>query len=289
MKNKNPISRSGAPYVAHVAHVARVAASVALAAMAWVSMASVRTPAAALAPAKATPAQAGANACKADGKLIVPAVDANHTYGWSFVANFDHTASPAIVTTCLAERWYSTQPFDTKYTVMQHCQVENNVGVPQALFGNGLARFDGNAYLSCMLPVPETWPDLFWVRVRTSLPSASQGYTFLSSAANISFTGQTDAVCGLTLNSVYKSFTFSHMASTVCGTSMVFGSRVMRNGQNMQTGAHRIDAVFYGPVTGGGTLILPANFTFNIGAIGQVYALDWLVIDPTPSRCCSPN
>ncbi|BCX05498.1 MAG: hypothetical protein KatS3mg053_3436 [Candidatus Roseilinea sp.] len=242
----------------------------------------------------ATPAQGGNTACQVNGKLIVPTVDANHTYGWAFVTNFDHAASPAAVTTCLVERFYGQPPWQTQYTVAQHCTVVNNVASPQVRFGNGVAPFDGNAYLSCTLPVPETRPALFWIRANASLANGSQAHTFLAGnglASGISVTAQTGTTSAqpLTMTSQYSTFQFSHSATLAWGSFTQYGSRMDRQSATTFGGRHKIGANVYGPTTGNTNLILPAGFSFTIGAPGQPYTLDWLVIDPTPSNCCSPG
>ena len=145
-------------------------------------------------------AQNGSAACKINGKLVVPIVDPTHTYGWSFVANFDHAPSATNVRTCLAERYFG---LPATYTVANHCTVMNNIASPPVQFGNGSASFDGNAYLSCTIPVPQSFPDVFFARVRMIPLAASIGlpgiksYTFLSSN-NATVTAQTDASCLLT-------------------------------------------------------------------------------------------
>jgi hypothetical protein len=237
--------------------------------------------------AAAPPAQGGNNACRVDGQLVVPVVDAVRTYGWAFVANFDHPASETVVTTCLAERTWPQQPWQTKYTVANHCTVMNNTASPPIKFGNGVAPFDGNAYLSCSVPVPGTYPDIFFARARL-IPMAAQTYTFLSSS-NATVMAQTDAACALTMNSQYTlrlpngsstSFPFAHSATVTCGNSIEVGSRVVP----ASLGGHKIGASFFGPSSGTGRLNIPANYGFNIGAAGQPYTLDWLFIDPTPAK-----
>jgi hypothetical protein len=88
---------------------------------------------------------------------------------------------------------------------------------------------------------------------------------------------------------VYPSISFAHSAAGACGAYTAYGSQLIRASANVLEGRHKIGPVTYGPVTGGGAFSLPANFTFDIGAIGQSFTLDWLVIDPTPTRCCSPG
>lgn len=227
-------------------------------------------------------AQGGSGACKLNGQLIVPQVDAVHTYGWAFLANFDHPASLS-VTTCLAERFFG-QP--TQYTVANHCTVNNNTASVQ--FGNGVAPFDGNAYLSCSLPVSATVPSLFWMRANMIPNAAAQAYTFLSSNS-ATVTAQTDATCALTMNSRYTlrrangsvtSFPFAHSATVTCGSFVEVGSRIVP----ASLGGHKIGASVFGPSSGTGRLELPRNYGFNIGATGEPYTLDWLLIDPTPAK-----
>jgi hypothetical protein len=119
-------------------------------------------------------------------------------------------------------------------------------------------------------------------------PAAAQTYTFLSSSS-ATVTAQTDAACALTMNSQYTlrlangsvtSFPFAHSASVACGSFIEVGSRVVP----ASLGGHKIGASFFGPSSGTGRLQIPKNYSFNIGAAGQPYTLDWLLIDPTPQR-----
>jgi hypothetical protein len=190
----------------------------------------------------------------------------------------------------LAERNYPQEPWQVKYTVSTtQCTIVNNTAAPQAQFGNGVAVFNGNASIACTLPVPGTIPELFWVKARL-MTSTSQSYTFLSSA-NVTVTAQTDAACALTMNSLYtlpNAFQFSHGSPTTCGSYVEVGSRLTRAQANAK-GSHKIGSTLFGPVSTNGNLNLPGNYSFSIGAAGQPYTLDWLEIDPTPSRCCSPQ
>lgn len=231
-------------------------------------------------------AQAGNNACIYNGTLIVPAVDAAHPYGWGFVANFDHSESTTAITTCLAERFHGQLPSQTRYTVASHCRIlDNKASIP---IGGGFARLDGNAVISCELPVPETLPDLFWIRAGVYFPNASQAYTILASD-EVTFAASTDARCALTLSSRYHTFSFEHSGSATCGKLMDIGTRLRRESGSRFNGSHKIGKSILGPVTNNDGLSLPAGFTFTIGAAGQPYTLDWFAIDPVPSRCCSPG
>lgn len=232
------------------------------------------------------PGQANNGACDYNGTLIVPAVDASHPFGWGFVANFDHARSTSAVTTCLAERFYGQTPAQTRYTVAEHCRILNTANpVP---IGDGYARFDGNTVLLCNLPVPVTYPDLFWIRANANFPNASQSYTLLESN-EASFTASTSATCQLTLNSRYGVFSFNHSETSSCGKFIDIGSRLKRETQTSFSGAHKFGKNIRGPVMTQNGFSVPANYTFTIGAAGQSFVLDWFVIDPVPSRCCSPG
>jgi hypothetical protein len=248
-------------------------------------------PAAGLRDVAAAPARVGPTACQYDGIPLIPKVDVNHAYGWGFVANFDHAPSGTLVTTCLAERYYGQAPWQTTYTVSNtHCVIVGNGG-PLSI-GGGSAPFNGNFRLACTLPVPATTPALFWIKARAALNAPSSAYTFVSgtgAGAGHTFSAATDAACAVTLSSAYRSISYSHSASGACGALNDFGSNVARTGTNSVEGRHKIGAAVFGPATSSGTFNLPANFTFDIGAIGQNFTLDWLVIDPTPTRCCSPG
>ena len=172
----------------------------------------------------------------------------------------------------------------------QHCTVTNNIGVPSATFGNNLAHFDGNAYLSCQISVQITTPNIFYLRTRVSLTASSTPklltYTFLSSNM-VSVTGQVNG-CTLTLSSRYNTFNYSHTTGTVCSSFVEVGSRMTQNLATQPsptlTGIHRLGAVEYGPSTSSGLVQLPMTYTFSIAAPGQRFDLDWLLIDPTPQK-----
>ena len=231
------------------------------------------------------PAQAGSAACRINGTLVAPKVDAAHPYGWAFAANFDHATGNPI--TCLVTQQWPNAP---TYDVGQHCKVINNIGVPSTTFGNKLARFDGNAYLACQILVQATMPEIFYLHARASLTGSSTAtplnYTFLSSNV-VSVTGQVNG-CTLTLSSRYNTFNYSNSTGTVCGSFVEIGSRMRQNmGAQLVptlTGIHRLGAVEYRTATGIGPVELPMTYTFSIAAPGQRFDLDWLLIDPSPQK-----
>jgi hypothetical protein len=242
--------------------------------------------------ALAAPQHSAPTACRYNGVALVPEVSPGHTYGWGLVVNFDHAPSATAVRTCLAERVIGQLPNQTRYTVGQQCAIVNNSANPPVRLGDGLAVFDGNLRLSCTLTVPATAPDLFWIKTRALLPNPSQSYTFLSGAglsSGSSFTAQTDASCGLTLTSRYAQFQFNSTFPSGCGVMTEYGSRVAPASPTTQLGSHKVGATVSPQSTGNGNLVLPAGFSFDIGAAGQPFTLDWLIIDPTPAKCCSPN
>lgn len=230
------------------------------------------------------PAQSNTLACRVNGKLIVPKVDAVHTYGWGFVANFDHPTSTTQVTTCLAERIFG-QP--TEYTVANtHCAVTNNTANVQ--FGSGVAPFDGNAYLVCNISVQATSPKVFWVAANMIPNAVLQSYTFLSSSP-VNFTANSAPGCNFRPTSQYTLLgggpnSFTHSTVATCGSYVEVRSRLEGAGINASEGKHVVGGTTYGPVDATGRLALPATYTFNIAAAGQPYTLDWLVIDPTPAK-----
>lgn len=239
-------------------------------------------------------AQGGSALCKVNGRLVEPIVDATHTYGWAFVANFDHPAATT-VTTCFAEREFGRP---TRYTIANHCTaIQGNSTLPPMQFGNGVAQFGGNTYLSCTLFLDQpAFPNIFFARVRMipMTPSPVTGvntssYTFLSSTA-ATFRAQTDMACQLTNTSTYTlvdppaTLGFSHSAPATCGSYVELGSRVVPVAAHTSQGVHKIGATFYGPSSSSGRMFIPNVYTFNIGAVGENYTLDWLFIDPTPQR-----
>jgi hypothetical protein len=231
-----------------------------------------------------TPAQSANSACMVNGKLIAPKVDNAHTYGWAFVANFDQAASTTQVRTCLAERELG---LPTQYRVENnHCAVTNNTA--NAQFGGGVANFDGNAYLVCSISVRSTRPTQFWVRANVIPNAVVQSYTFLSSSV-VNVTANTGSSCSFRPSSQYTllgggSLSFTDIAAATCGSYVDIGSRLNGSGVNTSNGWHVVSGTNYSQVSAMGRLELPATFAFNIGAAGQPYTMDWLVIDPTPSK-----
>lgn len=235
-------------------------------------------------------AQGNSALCKINGVLVEPKVDNVRTYGWAFVANFDHAASTS-VTTCFAERWYGEA---IRYTVAQHCTpVRSDRNLPRMQFG-GVAAFDGNTYLSCSLPLwQSSFPDVFFTRVRMvptqgNWPS-SKPYTFLTSQ-QATFVARTNASCQLTIASTYNligpvaTLTYEHSAPATCGSYIELGSRIVPAGPTSSEGLHKIGSTIYGPVSSSGQMFMPTVYSFTIGAISETYTLDWFLIDPTPQR-----
>jgi hypothetical protein len=236
------------------------------------------------------PMQSGLAPCRVNGKLIQPKVDQNRPYGWAFVVNFDAPASSSgNPISCLATR---TLPLNTEYEVAEHCAVVR-IANPPATFGGGVARFNGNSFLTCNIEVEPTQPYLFYVRAMAQLTtltlstlSPTLNYTLLSSDA-VSVTAQTSA-CRLTMNSRYNTFNYSHSFVNVCGGFFEIGSRMQQNfaasPPHVLLGRHVLSGTVLGPTTGLGELKLPAEYAFSIGAPGEKFDVDWYVIDPTPQK-----
>jgi|GEM_PF-6981872 len=222
-------------------------------------------------------------ACRVNGQLVVPVMTSGKGTAWVFVTNLDQPLSKTTVRGCMAVRTSS----GTTYTPDNYCTVMNNTANRQ--FGNGVAEFDGNAYLQCTIPNPVEPAPQFWMHARANFSTTPNGTTFtMLNSAPMSFTVDTDAACLLKLNSRYNNMLFAHATVNQCGSFVEVHSNLIQS-LSPPRGSHRIGLNnFYGPTNLQGTFGLPANLSFTIGAVGQVYSLDWLVIDP-PGNCCNPN
>jgi hypothetical protein len=216
--------------------------------------------------------------------LVNPIVPPGQSFTWMFVANFDHPKSATKSTGCLATR-QSGQV--TQYQVGDYCTVMNNTA--NVKFGGGTAPFDGNAYLQCAITIPGNHaPPQFWTHARPNIPTTIQGATYtLISSSDITFTAQTDPLCVVTLSSQYDDIAFAHATLPACGSFVRVDSHLNQSIQP-PLGTHFVGGMAFGPTQGSGSFALPANFSFQIGAAGQIFALDWLVLDP-PGGCCRPG
>lgn len=233
------------------------------------------------------------SACRLNGQLIRPKVDSGHTYGWVFLAKFDAASGGGNPISCLVTQ---TAPNGPEYDVRNHCTVMNNIGNPPTTFTGGLAQFDGNAYLSCNISVLPTQPEIFYLRGLVGFatsPAISSVFSHTliagdppSASDPLSVVGQTNG-CTLTLNSRYGTFSYGHTVGSVCGGFVEVGSRVRQNfatTPHTLLGQHMLSGTLYGPTTGYGQLQIPGPYTFTIGAPGQQFDMDWLLIDPTPAK-----
>ena len=97
-------------------------------------------------------AQSGPGACKVNGVLVDPPLPSGVASRWTFIANFDHPNSATNVVTCLVVK----TPAGTTYDVGRHCTVIATNNPNKKRFGGGTARFDGDAYLECVVnPTPQ--------------------------------------------------------------------------------------------------------------------------------------
>ena len=269
-----------------IATIATIAASTgAQTLLRWVALAALL--AGLVIPASAAQAaetsQGALNACKVNGQLVVPIIVSGKSSAWVFVTNFDQPLSRTTVAGCLATRNAS----GTTYLPDNYCTVMNNTANQQ--FGGGVAQFDDNAYLQCTIPNPPEPAPLFWVHARASLPTTLNGDSFTLLASQLlSFTVNTDAACLLTLNSRYNTMLFSHTTVNRCSSFVDLNSNLVQTTATPK-GNHRIGLTnLYGPTNLTGLFALPANLSFTIGAVGETFTLDYLVIDP-PGNCCNPK
>ncbi len=234
-------------------------------------------------------AQGGPGPCKVNGVLVDPPLPAGVAQRWLFIANFDHPNSATNVVTCLVIK--STA--GTTYDVGRHCTVVATNKPNKKRFGGGTARFDGDAHLECVInPTPQPLdPPNVWVSARLSVPTVVQAATStLVDSDDINFNVRNDPTCTWTLNSRYDAFDFAHQTVSTCASFVSIESHLL-NGPNME-GRHRVTRMsgtdFYGPVEEVGAFAFSPVFAFRIALPGEIYTLDYLLIDPDSVKCCGP-
>ncbi|NJM40613.1 MAG: hypothetical protein HC853_07500 [Anaerolineae bacterium] len=251
----------------------------------------VRTAAAQTPPPRQTPPPWPA-ACQSSivGGPVIPQLKSGSIYSWSFVANFNHAKSEVNIVGCLTEAEIGPLGNVVLFVSLVSCSIVNNVATPKALFGDGTAVFDGSAYIRCSLPLMAAHrPDNFWISTRTKLPLAGKTHTLLASGA-AKYEARTDTVCSLTLRSTYTNTlnlqptVFANAAGAAkCG--VMFNSVTRIQPKKI---LHYVDGIEVTPIhTGTVRIGIPQVFEFQIGAVGEIFTLDEIVIDPRPLSCCS--
>lgn len=229
------------------------------------------------------PAQAQAvdPLCMLGALPITPQPSAAKPYAWAFLANFDHPNSTTVTTVCFAERMFGG-PVTYKLVA---CPIHNNQAGAQ--FGNGLARFNGSAYATCALTAAtETDGPPFAVGTRATFPLAGTQYPIVTSS-DIDFKVTRSAGCTLTPASRYNNLAFNHTSGAVgcAGLHRVFSK--IEQTQLGVIGVHRVngvDLVPTAPMQGG--VLVPRDFTLQLGAPVGAYNVDYIVIDPRGGSCC---
>lgn len=229
----------------------------------------------------------GPGPCKINGALVDPPLPPGVPSRWTFIANFDHPNSATNVVTCLVTK----TPAGTTYDVGRHCTVVATNHPNRRRFGGGTARFDGEAYLECTInptPLPLSPPNV-WVNARLSVPTNLTTTTStLVDSQDINFNVHNDPTCVWTLNSRYDDFDFAHQTTSNCVSFVSIESHLL-NGPAME-GRHRVTTMsatnFYGPAQEVGGFTFSPVFAFRIALPGEIYTLDWLLIDPDSVKCC---
>jgi hypothetical protein len=249
----------------------------------------------AMPPARVTLAQAGVvrrsvNAigpaeCVFNGALVRPVVPAGYTWTWAFVANFNHAPLVNQTRACLAIAFAGVST--VQYTVVT-CPVEGSLAAP---IGGGTVVFDGGGAIRCDLAlVSAATPGMFRQQARAILPSGSLTHTLASSDA-FSFRASTNPAClTMTLASAYGSLAFQNGTGGICGAYVRLGSAIEKTSASTSSfkGAHFVNGASLGNMSLLGTFGLTQNFSIRIGAAGESFTLDELMVDP-PGKCCSPS
>ena len=225
--------------------------------------------------------------CRVNGSLVQPVVPPGYTWSWAFVANFNHAPLSNLTRGCVAIATVGVPTVQYTYTVVT-CPVEGKIGTP---IGGGMVNFDGGGSIRCDLDLlAAATPGMFRVQARATFPTGSITHT-LTSSEYFSFRTTSDSTCSLlTLNSAYNTMAFQHVASSLCGTQVSLGSQITKTSptSNVYKGTHRINGAGLGDVSVTGSFGIPEHFSIWIGATGESFSLDELVIDP-PGHCCSPG
>lgn len=277
MKGQTLTRRTRTPARAHIAGLASLALIFALGGNdAWA----------------AEQAQSGPGPCRINGVLVDPPLPSGVPSRWLFIANFDHPNSATNVVTCLVFKDATGTTYDVG---THHCIVVAASNPNKKRFGGGTARFDGGAHLECAInPTPPPLdPPNVWVNARLRVPTTmQQAKATLVDSQDIAFSVQNDPTCAWTLNSRYDDFDFAHATVSTCASFVSIESELTNgDGKNiLMRGRHRVTTpsgtTFYGPAEEAGGFSFEPIFAFRIALPGEIYTLDWLIIDPDSVKCC---
>lgn len=235
--------------------------------------------------------QSGPGPCKINGVLVDPPLPSGVPSRWLFLANFDYPNSATNVVTCLVFKDANGTTYDV---VTHHCTLVAASNPNKKRFG-GAARFDGGAHPECTInPTPPPLdPPNVWVAARVNVPTTAQQATVtLVDSEDIAFNVRNDPTCARTLNSRYDNFDFAHATVSTCGSFASIESHLANgDGKNVSMqGRHRVTTtsgtMFYGPSEESGRFSFEPVFAFKIALPGEIFTLDWLLIDPDSVKCC---
>ena len=228
-------------------------------------------------------AQVAPMECLINGNpLVIPPVQVTPAF-WMIGINFDGAPS-GTAKACVVKRGLGGA---MEYRVVDACQVVSTT--PNKTVGNGLAVFDARTKLSCsvVLPGVTAQPAWLWTHAKvmmTNGPAPKQAT--LINSPDMAVRADVTPGCSTTLTSRYGTFNYSNGVGPLCGTFKHLVSRVNTIGATMRGWHTRPDGPFYyGPTQSTGSVTIPETFNFMIGAIGEEFQMDWIVIDP-PGGCC---
>lgn len=233
-----------------------------------------------------TSAQIAPMECLINGNpLVIPPVEVTPAF-WMIAINFDGALS-STAKACVVKRGLGSE---MAYQVIDACQVVSTT--PNKKVGNGTAAFDTRTKLNCTVTLPgvTVQPAWLWTHAKVMMTnSTSPKQATLLSSTSMGVRADVAPGCSTTMHSRYGPFNYSHSVGPLCGTYKHLVSRVNIDGSMMRGWHTRPDGpngpLLYGPTQSTGNITIPETFTFTIGATGDEFQLDWIVIDP-PGGCC---
>ncbi len=228
-------------------------------------------------------AQVAPMECLINGNpLVLPPPEVTSAF-WMIAINFDGAPS-STAKACVVKRGTGSA---MDYRVVEACQVVS--ATPNKTVGNGLAVFDARTKLNCtvVLPGVTAQPAWLWTHAKVMMTTStwSKRATLINSV-DMGVRAEVAPGCSTTLNSRYGTFNYSNGVGPLCGTFKHLVSRVNTIGTTMRGWHTRPDGpYYYGPTQSTGSVTIPETFSFTIGATGEEFQMDWIVIDP-PGGCC---
>lgn len=239
----------------------------------------------------AAPASAAAPAeCYADnGVLVVPQPTSalpGH-YDWTLTLNFNHSLNNKTARGCYAIRMVGVTAVQF---VVTKCPILNNAG--GISIGNGQAEFDGNIVISCSLAnvVNQHFgASALYEKfsVHSTLQFKRMGKATLARTKQMSVVASANESGHLDATSMYGNAQIHDLDQSV----RIFGrwialDSVLLSAKSIN-GYHIMNGVDL-PAQPGAPFFLDHTDSIQIGAVGDQFILDQLIIDPG-TRCCRPS